>query len=114
MEQVERVDRDAAAPHIKDGRMSYNERRAFRQEVVAGKHDEHPLVRAFARHRIEATRAKDEAIAELVEALGWAFNTLTEINPSNYDHDDVCEMNAASVEVMLGLKPILAKHGPTP
>jgi len=29
---------------------------------------------------------------------------LFELNPSNYDHDDVCKLNAASVEVILALK----------
>tara|TARA_B100000446_G_scaffold118873_1_gene110956 strand:+ start:369 stop:680 length:312 start_codon:yes stop_codon:yes gene_type:complete len=61
------------------------------------------LAQAFARHRTNQ-------VAELVEALQWAFDTLIELNPSNYDHDNVCEVNAAAVEVMLGLKPILASH----
>jgi hypothetical protein len=49
-------------------------------------------------------------VAELVEVFQWAFDTLIELNPSNYDHNNVCEVNAAAVEVMLGLKPILASH----
>lgn len=58
---------------------------------------------------ITAWNTRDQ-VAELVEAVQWAFDTLIELNPSNYDHDNVCEVNAAAVEVMLGLKPILASH----
>lgn len=36
--------------------------------------------------------------------LAWAYASLQEINPRNYDHNDVCSMNAASVEVMLAIK----------
>ena len=39
--------------------------------------------------------------------LQWAIDTLQEINPSNYDHDDVCNLNGASVEVILGLQQAL-------
>ena len=68
--------------------------------------------------RQSATRSRDEALAALKvaeEALGaeqesqdaflaWAYDTLKEINVSNYDHDDACELNAASVEVILAIK----------
>ena len=37
------------------------------------------------------------------ELIRWAYDTLMEINVSNYDHDDVCRLNEASVEVILGL-----------
>jgi len=32
-------------------------------------------------------------IRRLVEALEWISDLPGEINPSNYDHDDVCELN---------------------
>jgi len=49
------------------------------------------------------------------EALRWAHDTLMEINTSNYTHDEVCALNAASVEVILGIAPLLGKmHGKTP
>jgi hypothetical protein len=53
-----------------------------------------------AADHITALEAK---LAEAREMMAWARETLVEINPSNYDHDDVCELNAKSVEVILGL-----------
>lgn len=53
--------------------------------------------------------ANPDAVPEAIEALRWACDTLQEINPSNYDHDDVCDLNASSVEVFLGLQAILSK-----
>ncbi|HFR4563830.1 TPA: ead/Ea22-like family protein [Enterobacter sichuanensis] len=66
--------------------------------------------------RLKETEAKLEAaekrIAELRELLQWAHDTLLEINPNNYTHDDVCEINSASVEVILGIAPVLGEtHG---
>lgn len=53
--------------------------------------------------------AENERLKELIR---WAHDTLYEINPSNYDHDEVCKLNDASVEVILGLAPILGEtHG---
>ena len=43
-------------------------------------------------------------IAALRSQVEFVYDTLIEINPSNYDHDDVCRMNDASVEVMSALK----------
>lgn len=48
---------------------------------------------------------KDAEIERLTALLTWAHDTLLEINPSNYDHDDVCNLNAASVEVALAIAP---------
>ena len=48
----------------------------------------------------------------LLDLIRWAHDTLYEINPSNYDHDEVCKLNDASVEVILGLAAELGeKHG---
>jgi len=56
--------------------------------------------------------AAEKRIAELRELLQWAHDTLLEINPNNYTHDDVCEINSASVEVILGIAPVLGEtHG---
>lgn len=56
--------------------------------------------------------AKDAEIAKLTDLIRWAHDTLYEINPSNYDHDEVCKLNDASVEVILGLAPALGeRHG---
>jgi hypothetical protein len=54
-----------------------------------------------------AQRVKDEAVG----LLQWASDNLHEINEFNYNHDDVLELNAKSVEVALGIMPFLAKHG---
>lgn len=54
--------------------------------------------------RIEELEAK---LAKAVEALDFAYNHLFEINVSNYDHDDVCNLNAKSVEVILSIKATL-------
>ncbi|NLS19853.1 hypothetical protein HGP16_25270 [Rhizobium sp. P40RR-XXII] len=58
---------------------------------------------------IEALRVENGELRKLVR---WAHDTLYEINPSNYDHDEVCKLNDASVEVILGLAPALGEtHG---
>jgi hypothetical protein len=58
----------------------------------------------------DALDAKDKRIAELEEFLSWAYDTLEEINPSNYDHDDACSLSAASVEVILAIAAKLNKE----
>lgn len=58
---------------------------------------------------LDRLRAENERLHALVR---WAHETLQEINPSNYSHDDVCNLNDASVEVILGLAPTLGeRHG---
>jgi len=48
----------------------------------------------------------------LLNAIRWAHDTLWEINPENYSHEEVCKLNDASVDVILGLAVILGeKHG---
>jgi len=69
--------------------------------------------------RAEAAEAQIAALTARVEgltgALRWAHDTLWEINPSNYDHDDVCKLNDASVEVILGIAPLIGEtHGKSP
>jgi hypothetical protein len=60
---------------------------------------------------IETLRAEIERLLALIR---WAHETLYEINPSNYDHNEVCKLNDASVEVILGLAPTLGEtHGQT-
>jgi hypothetical protein len=64
--------------------------------------------------------AENEALQARVKALealvSWAYDTLIEINPGNYSHDDVCRLNDASVEVILGLddtvQALLSKGSP--
>lgn len=47
---------------------------------------------------------------DAVALIRWAHDTLYEINPSNYDHDEVCRLNDASVEVILGLAQFLGER----
>ena len=72
-----------------------------------------PLVPADALNAARAER--DAALARvetLTERIRWAHETLWELNPSNYDHDEVCKANDAAVEVILGLAPIIGEtHG---
>ena len=59
---------------------------------------------------------KSEAERDRLRVLvRWAHDTLYELNPSNYDHDEVCRVNDAAVEVILGLAPVLGEtHGKSP
>lgn len=58
-----------------------------------------------------APRPEARGERELIE---WAADTLVELNPSNYDHDDVCRANNASVEVILALNGYLKLAAPEP
>lgn len=57
--------------------------------------------------KLDATEARAERLAE---AAQHALDTLIELNPSNYNHDDVCQANNATVEVMLSIRAALAKE----
>ncbi len=65
--------------------------------------------------RADIHAAALEREAALREAIRWAHDTLWELNPSNYGHDEVCKVNDAAVEVILGLAPIIGEtHGKSP
>lgn len=50
----------------------------------------------------------------VTEAMRRAHDTLIEINPSNYTHDEVCDLNERSVEAILILADALGeRHGKT-
>lgn len=57
----------------------------------------------------EAKHNAEAKLAKAVEALKFTYSTLTEINPSNYDHDQVCEQNSASVEAILSIAAVLGE-----
>lgn len=64
-----------------------------------------------AHNRAEDLKAK---LAAAEQAARAAHETLIEINPSNYNHDDVCQLNDASVEAIFLLADILGEtHGKT-
>lgn len=72
---------------------------------------EHPLSvydRAVA--ALESLSAQTGAEAVERGLIQWAYDTLYEINPSNYDHDDVSRLNDAAVEVILGLAQYLGER----
>jgi hypothetical protein len=58
----------------------------------------------FAATAHEAVPALIARVKELEAERKWVFDTLIELNVSNYNHDDVCNANAASVEVMMALQ----------
>lgn len=58
------------------------------------------------------TAGQSVEVERLRGLIRWAHDTLYEINLSNYDHDEVCKVSDASVEVILGLAVELGeKHG---
>ncbi len=73
------------------------------------------LTCAYARTVIALLDARADAkaaVAGLTGLIRWAHDTLWELNPSNYDHDEVCKVNDAAVEVILGLAPVIGEtHG---
>lgn len=85
-ELVTQADRDAAADYLKIAHpMVWGANRRIRLREF-GDHDDHPLVQAFARHRIEATREAQATpageVGELVEHLSgpheWGYRDLAE------------------------------------
>lgn len=61
------------------------------------------------RESVEFLRSRVDLLEGLVR---WAHDTLYEINPLKYDHGEVRKLNDASVEVILGLAPVLGEsHG---
>lgn len=65
------------------------------------------MVEIAGREMCRAEKA-EARVTELEEKISWAVDALQEINPSNYDHDDVCALNASSVEVALSLQYAIA------
>jgi len=77
-----------------------------RAELAASKERERETLAVLqTAHESEAALVAERD--RLREMIAWAVETLQEINPSNYGHDDVCALNAASVEVCLGLDSVL-------
>ncbi len=65
---------------------------------------------AAARSGWPADRERaDRAEAALRQAL-WTAEDAPELNPSNYDHDDVCQLNSAMIEVWKVLSTALASQ----
>ncbi len=67
-------------------------------------------------HRIHGSDVR-YVRADLVADSGflrWALDTLIELNPSNYDHEDACACSSAAVEVMLAIKVRLDPAHPAP
>lgn len=88
-----------------------------RQKAEADRKSEQ-LVREAAERMFEAAADKADGLqadlAKAVSLIQWAHDTLYEINPSNYDHNEVCKLNDASVEVIIALAAALGKtHGKT-
>ena len=60
---------------------------------------------------VDRADVANDSLAKAVDTLLWAYETLQEINVNNYNHDDVCKLNDASVEVILGIRAVLAEMG---
>jgi hypothetical protein len=76
---VTQEDRETAADYEQ---FMLNDINSYIRAIRAGRHDAHPLIQAFARHRIEATRTAAERIAELEGALETVKRTLEEPQPA--------------------------------
>lgn len=63
----------------------------------------------FLRNSAQHYLSLMDEVERLRGELGWVIETLHEINPSNYEHDDVCALNSAAVEVILGLQKALGE-----
>lgn len=67
---VEQCDRDAVADHLAKQPLSNT---LLRLRIREGDEDSHPLVQAFARHRIEAQRRSSEREEKLRALVEEAF-----------------------------------------
>ncbi len=77
-------------------------------ELIRDSHSQDTLQALLEKQAIEAQLSAARKAARL------AHDTLIEINPSNYNHDDVCQMNDASVEAIFLLADVLGEtHGKT-
>lgn len=56
---------------------------------------------------------RDRDLRECVELLE-RLEEPTELNPSNYNHEQVCELNAKMVELCLAKRALLARIKETP
>ena len=65
----------------------------------------------FARSRESAIAAWNSRTPddEVVKVLEFVDDTLIEINTSNYNHDQVCDLNHFSVEAGLAVQELLKK-----
>lgn len=84
--------------------------------TIESAHAEENRLRAIAldmqagyREAIARAEAAEAEMKRLRDLLRFSHDTLWEINPSNYDHDDVCKLNDASVEVILAIAPELGE-----
>lgn len=67
---------------------------------------------AAARAELATVKAERDAA---VTAARLAHDALWELNPSNYDHDEVCKANDGAIEAILTLAPIIGEtHGKVP
>lgn len=84
--------------------------RAFSTGLRLSKREWIEVYAAFAAHRLASTTAQTEAVQKLVEALEEIADLHGEINPSNYDHDDACELNRQFCYAVTTAAAALAAH----
>jgi len=53
-------------------------------------------------------------VDKLLNVMQWAVDNVTiELNPSNYDHDDACQLNSEVCEALIYLQKIIDIHSVT-
>lgn len=99
--------RIARLPDIEAGYLALATQLAEREKELARVTARRDEALAFEMLHISVLEKLHARIATLTELVEWASDTLIEINPSNYGHDDVCNLNDKSVEVILALSATL-------
>jgi len=98
MSEADWVDKYAEACRQRDAvKAQYDSLRAFNQQLIDG---------IYATKYIADLRALAGKMAEALELS----QELPEINPSNYDHDEVCVLNSRVDEVCKVQKDALAAY----
>lgn len=69
-------------------------------ELIADLLKELETIKGRVKELIAAMKASEARVKELKEALRTIDHTVSwELNPSNYDHQDVCDLNASWIDV---------------
>jgi hypothetical protein len=74
-----------------------------------GRLEEVIVERTTLRSSLERVTGERDGARQTIQDAVAVLENAAELNPSNYDHDDVCRLNAATVEAFLILKPTTPK-----
>lgn len=81
---------------------------------IAPATDQHWLAKKLAARRQTHSLPGDVGMREALETVNAILEAAPELNPSNYDHDQVCELNTAMVEACLHSRAALTPSAPEP